>query len=143
MSKSRERSVQERFDSFIKKTSRNFVRKYMLEMMKQWRYEKAVDNFDNVMAEVPLYRRPVSVFYFNGCRYEVYHYELAMALEELSKKEREIIMVKYWGARPGKKKVTDVELAKYFKMSYQKMYRCQKRILHKLRDSMERMNYYG
>ena len=143
MIKSRERSIQERFDSFIKTISRNYVRNYEVEVIKRWHYEKGVENFDDVMAEFPLYVRPAGVFYFNGCRYEVYHYELAMALKELSKREREIIMSKYWGARPGRKRVPDAELAKYFKMSYQKMYRYQQRILHKLRESMERMDYYG
>ena len=143
MIKSRERIVQERFDSFIKTISRNYVRNYKVEVIKRWHYEKGVENFDDVMAEFPLYRRPAGVFYFNGCRYEVYHYELAMALKELPRREREIIMAKYWGARPGRKRVPDAELAKYFKMSYQKMYRYQQRILHKLRESMERMDYYG
>ncbi len=143
MKKSREKVVQERFDSFIKKTSRNYVHTYMAAMMKCWRYEKMVDSFDDVMTEVPLYCRPTSVFYVNGCRYEVYHYELAMALEELSGKEREIIMTKYWGTSPGKNKVPDKELAKRFNMSYQKMYRYQQKILHKLRDIMERMEDYG
>ncbi len=143
MSKSRERMVQERFDSFIKKTSRNYVRTYMATMRKHQRHESIVDNFDDIVTRISLYRRPAGVFYFNGCRYEVYHYELAMALKELTRSEREIIMVKYWGAGPGKKKVPDAELAKYFKMSYSKMYRYQQRILHKLRESMERMDYYG
>lgn len=143
MCKSRERIVQERFDSFIKKVSRNFVVSYISKERKHCNFETGVENFDNVMAKAPLYRRPAGIFYFNGYCYEVYHYELAVALEELPGRDREVIMAKYWGAKPGKNKVTDKELAKFFRMSEKKMYRYQKKILHKLRDIMEEMNYHG